>query len=91
MRLVVDPHAQRVLGAEDDNGRSLGAATPLDSLANAHRRRSGSGDSAGGGMPAQQATHRPAITGANLVELALQMHHDGHAAPVTTPLQEHKA
>jgi len=92
VRLVVDPHAQRVLGAEDDSGRSLGAATPLDSLANTHRRRSGGGDGGGGsGTPAQQATRRPATTGANLVELALQKHHDGHAAPATTPLQEHKA
>jgi transposase InsO family protein len=39
VRLVVDPHARQVLGVEDDNGESLGAATPLDALANAHRRR----------------------------------------------------
>jgi hypothetical protein len=37
--LVVDPHTGQVLGVEDDNGESLGAATPLDALANVHRRR----------------------------------------------------
>ncbi len=39
VRLVVDPHTQQVVGVEDDNGESLGAATPLDALANAQRQR----------------------------------------------------
>ncbi len=39
VRLVVDPHTQQVLGVENDNGESLGAATPLEALANVHRRR----------------------------------------------------
>lgn len=39
VRLVVDPHTRQVIGVEDDNGESLGAATPLDALANVHRRR----------------------------------------------------
>lgn len=39
MRLVINPHAGQVVGVEDDNGESLGAATPLDALANVHRRR----------------------------------------------------
>jgi len=39
VRLVVDPHAQRVLGVEDDQGRRLGEATPLDEIGNAHRAR----------------------------------------------------
>ena len=39
VRLVVDPHTRQVVGVEDDNGASLGAATPLDALANADRRR----------------------------------------------------
>jgi putative transposase len=38
-RLIVDPHANTVLGVEDDQGRFLGAATPLDLLANQHRAR----------------------------------------------------
>ncbi len=37
--LVVDPHARQVLGVEDDNGQSLGAATPLDAVANVQRKR----------------------------------------------------
>jgi hypothetical protein len=39
VRLVVDPHTRQVVGVEDDHGESLGAATPLDALANVHRRR----------------------------------------------------
>jgi transposase InsO family protein len=37
--LVVDPHTRQVLGVEDGDGQPLGAATPLDALANVHRRR----------------------------------------------------
>jgi len=37
--LVVDPHSQQVLGVQDDNGQSLGAATPLDAVANVQRKR----------------------------------------------------
>jgi hypothetical protein len=37
--LVVDPHTTQVVGVEDEAGTVLGAATPLDLLANAHRRR----------------------------------------------------
>ncbi|MCP3882652.1 MAG: hypothetical protein GY701_30285 [Sulfitobacter sp.] len=39
MRLVVDPHARNVLGVENENGQSLGAATPLDAVANVQRKR----------------------------------------------------
>ncbi len=37
--LVVDPHTQQVLGVQDDDGQSLGAATPLDTVANVQRKR----------------------------------------------------
>jgi hypothetical protein len=37
--LVVDPHAETVVGIEDAEGRTLGAVTPLDTLGNALRRR----------------------------------------------------
>ena len=37
--LVVDPHTQQVLGVQDDNGQFLGAATPLDAVANVQRKR----------------------------------------------------
>ena len=39
VRLVVDPHAQRVVGVEDEAGASLGLATALDTLANLSRVR----------------------------------------------------
>jgi putative transposase len=39
VRLVVNPHSGQVVGVEDDDGHPLGAATPLDALANVHRRR----------------------------------------------------
>ncbi len=37
--LVVDPHTETVIGVEDEQGESIGAATPLDALANATRQR----------------------------------------------------
>ena len=39
MRLVVDPHAQRVVEVQDEAGVSLGQATALDVLANVQRKR----------------------------------------------------
>ena len=64
--LVVDPHAQRVVGVEDNRGNSLGQATALDAIANCHRPRHKS-------PPADAA--RGARQGANLVEIALARHH----------------
>jgi hypothetical protein len=37
--LVVDPHAEQVLAVESDDGQRPGAATALDALANARRKR----------------------------------------------------
>ncbi|MFM8552267.1 MAG: hypothetical protein ACKOCD_08175 [Nitrospiraceae bacterium] len=37
--LVVDPHAGKVIGVEDAEGKSVGVATPIDRIANVHRRR----------------------------------------------------
>jgi hypothetical protein len=37
--LVIDPHTEQVRGVEDDDGQPLGPATPLDTVANVHRRR----------------------------------------------------
>jgi putative transposase len=66
IELVVDPHAQRVVGVEDDSGRSLGPATLLDAIANSHRTRRKS-------APADPSlgTHQ----GANLVEIAHARYH----------------
>lgn len=66
VRLVVDPHVQRVVGVEDEQGRSLGEATPLDPLANAHRKRR---------KPAPAPQEMAARRGPNLVEIAYQQHH----------------
>jgi transposase InsO family protein len=62
--LVVDPHSQRVVGVEDD-GQSLGEATPLDPIANTHRARR----KAGAVIPVAPRD------GPNLVEIAHQQYH----------------
>ena len=73
VHLVVDPHAGRVVGVEDGAGISLGAATPLDLLANIHRTRR-----------KPEPLTDPAFTvchgdGPNLVELAHAQYHGlGH-------------
>ena len=72
VRLVVDPHLQQVVGVEDEDGNSRGAATPLDALANCHRRRR---------KPEAVTTSTaitnttPIATGPNLVELAFKQHY----------------
>jgi transposase InsO family protein len=71
VHLVVDPHAGKVVGVEDDHGHSLGAATPLDTLANSRRvRRKPDAEAA----PAQGKASG-STTGLNLVELAYQHYH----------------
>lgn len=62
--LVVDPHRALVLGVEDKDGQSLGAATPLDALANVQRRK-----------PEPQTIVPATRNGPNLIELAYQQHH----------------
>ena len=71
VRLVVDPHAQRVVGVEGDDGQSLGAATALDSIGNATRTRR---------KPDPGAPSLAARSGPNLVEIAHQQYHGGFAA-----------
>ena len=69
VRLVVDPHAQQVVGVEDDAGVSLGQATALDVLANAHRtRRKPEPPEAVGAL--HNTPPKAPRTGPNLVELA---------------------
>ncbi len=62
VQLVVDPHTEQVRGVEDDNGQSVGVATPLDAVANVHRARRKPKPTA----PAPQG----APTGLNAVEQA---------------------
>jgi len=67
--LVVDPHTQQVLGVQDGNGQSLGAATPLDAVANVQRKRR---------KPQPSNTPSANDTGTdNVVELAYRQYH-GH-------------
>ena len=77
VRLVVDPHVQQVVGVEDEDGNSLGAATPLDALANCHRRRH-KPEAAN----TTTATTTPPAAGPNLVELAFKQHY------ATTPKEK---
>lgn len=65
--LVVDPHTAAVVGVEDEAGTALGAATPLDLLANAHRRRRKPGST----PPATPAT--PSVP--SLLDLAVARHY----------------
>jgi putative transposase len=39
IRLLVDPHRKEVVGIEDEEGKSLGAVTLLDVVANSRRKR----------------------------------------------------
>jgi transposase InsO family protein len=63
--VVVDPHAQKVVGVENAQGESIGQATPLDALANATRRRR---------TPSPVVTPA-AASGPNLVELTYRQYH----------------
>jgi len=66
VRLVVDPHAGRVVGVENEDGESLGAATALDAIGNLKRRRR---------KPEPAATPTATRNGPNLVELAHAQYH----------------
>ena len=66
--LVVDPHARKVLGVEDADGQSLGAATLLDAVANVNRQRR---------KPQPPEASHPSHTGRdNEVELAYRQYYD---------------
>jgi len=66
VRLVVNPQADLVVGVENDAGESLGAATPLDALANRHRKRH---------QPTPTDTPLPPAAGPNLIELTHHRYH----------------
>jgi transposase InsO family protein len=66
VRLVVDPHAARVVGVEDEAGASLGLATALDALANIKRVRR---------KPEPAAAAVTPRDGPNLVEIAHRQYH----------------
>jgi len=70
VRLVVDPHAQRVVGVENEHGVSLGEATALDEIGNTRRARRKPDPAA---QPSATRTHLG--SGPNLVEIAHQRYH----------------
>jgi hypothetical protein len=74
VRLVVDPHLQQVISVEDEDGNSRGAATPLDALANCHRRRR-KPEAVNTSTASATTNTTPAAVGLNLVELALEQHY----------------
>jgi transposase InsO family protein len=61
VRLVVDPHTGAVMHVENEAGKTIGAATELDAIANSTRRRQR--------PQTEPATAGPA-TGPNLIEIA---------------------
>jgi transposase InsO family protein len=65
VRLVVDPHAARVVGVENDAGESLGEATVLEPIANLRRVR----------RKPEPAADLGARNGPNLVEIAHAQYH----------------
>jgi transposase InsO family protein len=66
--LVVDPHTGKVFGVEDADGQSIGAATPLDAVANVNRQRR---------KPQPSEKLSPGSTGKdNEVELAYRQYYD---------------
>lgn len=80
VRLVVDPHAQRVVGVEDEAGASLGQATALDVLTNVHRTRRKPEPPEATSETVNPLGKGPR-TGPNLVELAHARYHGaGHGA-----------
>jgi transposase InsO family protein len=72
VRLVVDPHAEAVVGVENEQGESIGQATPLDALANLDRRRRKPDPADVEALGALSTGQR---AGPNLVELAYQQYH----------------
>ncbi len=68
VRLVVDPHAETVVGVENEHGESIGLATPLDTLANLDRTRRKPD-------PATSALSEGPKNGPNLIELTYQNYH----------------
>jgi len=67
IQLVVDPHAEQVMSVEGSAGESLGAATPLDAVANNQRTR----------RKPRPVTDEPdpGPASSNLVEMAYQHYH----------------
>jgi transposase InsO family protein len=73
VQLAVDPHTETVVGVEDAEGNSLGAATPLDTTANARRRRRRPDPNEDGSVASSPV---PGGSSPNGVELAYGQYYD---------------
>ena len=82
IQLVVDPHVKQVIWVEDEKGKALGEAAPLDLQANTRRRRHKPTP------PAQHPQSKP--QGTHLVEMAYRQYHrmDDQPADATPPVQD---
>ena len=82
VQLVVDPHSEQVISVENSKGQTLGKATPLDVVANSHRRRR---------QPATPAAEpQTKSQGPNLVEMAYRQYHAIDDGPNTDVLKSTK-
>lgn len=87
VQLVVDPHTEQVISVENGQGEVVGMATPLDVIANTHRRRHKP-------EAQQELPHIPPPED-NLVEMAYLRYHsmgdpsrDTEGMPLTTPTEK---
>jgi putative transposase len=85
--LLIDPHTHTAIGVQDEAGTSLGAATPLDALANRNRRRRKPDT-----RPVNLIDPLTATAGPTLVDLAYAQHYGpiGYPSPADEPTSEEK-
>ena len=89
LQLVVDPHTQQAIWLEDGEGKVLGEVTPLDVIANSHRRRH---------KPESQVADISRSQGPNLVEIAYRQYHaidddlaTSEQSTQTTPIEKEES
>lgn len=80
VQLVIDPHDQRPLSIESEQGKHLGAVTPLDRLANNERRRQR--PQASDELPSSPSKR------VNVVEMALERQTERLALPLNITTKE---
>ncbi len=81
--LVVEPHEQRVVAVESAQGEPLGQATPLDQVANCHRRRQGETTNQTASVVKANSQHKP-----NVIELACERYGEQLKLPIEQDDQE---
>ncbi len=71
VQLVVEPHTEQAISVESEKGEALGAVTPLDLVANTHRRRHKPAISS----EEPKTAHQAESAGPNLVEISFRQYH----------------